>query len=90
MLEENKKLSHCIERIKVRAFKCDYIYKFSTSQCLENVDSFAYFGIEDYIVKQQLIEQLLMKFKHSLNSVMFGDSVGYEFVKHIEITKNNK
>ena len=77
-----KKLSHCIERTKFDTFlKCQYIYKFSTSQWLENIDNLEYFGIDYNNTKQTVIDSLVNEFRIALN--IFGDPAGKEYVESI-------
>jgi len=74
-----KKLSFNIERVKVDMeipTRCHYLYKFTTNQWLESIDSFRVFGIDDDYIKEVLVDHLVMEFKHALNNVVFGDPAG--------------
>ncbi len=75
-----KKLSHNIERTGLRDFNCNYLYKFSTNQWLENVDSYEYFGILHNETKQKIIDSLVEDFRISLNNVIFGDPAGKQHI----------
>jgi hypothetical protein len=81
-----KKLSHWITREGSKIpFYNDYVYKFRCTQFLEDVDDFsdmASFTHNEY--KQIVIDQLVNEFKISLNSVIFGDPAGKEYVESLE------
>ena len=87
---EKKKLSWNIERTGVQGFNCEYNYKFSTTQWLENVDNPEYFGISHNDMKEKVIEALVSEFRIALNNVIFGDPAGREYVEHLENSKKNK
>jgi hypothetical protein len=90
-LTEKKKLSHCIERVKVDGFRCVYTYKFSTNQWLENVDNMeglCCFTHNEF--KQILIDALVSEFKIALNSVIFGDPAGKEYIEYLQRIENEK
>lgn len=82
-----RKLSNRIERIGLREFTCDYQYKFSTNQWLEKIDNYEYFGIAHNEVKQRVIDSLVNEFRISLNSVIFGDPAGREYIEYLENLK---
>ena len=78
-MEEVKKLSRNIKKTKVVwkiPSRCFYEYTFQTQQFLESIDSYEYFGISDDSIKQVVIDDLVMKFRHDLNSLIFGDPAG--------------
>lgn len=85
-----KKLSHSIERIDLKEFRCFYQYKFSTSQWLESIDNYEYFGIKHDDLKQKVIDSLVQEFKIALNSVVFGDPVGKEYVQYLKMNQKSK
>lgn len=82
-MEEKKKLSYNIERVKVDGFICTYNYKFSTAQWLESVDNPEYFGISQNDFKEKVIDQLVNEFRISLNNVIFGDPAGRNYVESL-------
>lgn len=93
MIEPIKKLSYNIERIGVDMLmypKCKYIYKFDSSQWLESIDDYSYFNIDHDDIKQRVIDQLVMEFRHSLNNVIFGDPAGKDYVNAIKKEKLKK
>lgn len=93
MIEPVKKLSHNIERIGVDMMwppKCKYIYKFDSHQWLESIDNYSSLGIDQDSIKQIFIDNLVMEFRHSLNSIVFGDPAGKEFVHSIRKEKIKK
>jgi hypothetical protein len=82
-MEEKKKLSYSIERVKVEGFRCTYNYKFSTAQWLESVDNPEYFGISQNDFKEKVIDQLVNDFRISLNGAVFGDPAGRNYVESL-------
>ena len=93
MIESSKKLSRNIERVDINMMyppKCKYIYKFDSYQWLESVDDYSCLGIDHDSVKQILIDGIVMEFRHALNTVMFGDPAGKEFVYAIRKEKLKK
>jgi hypothetical protein len=74
-----KELSYCIIREgSNQPFKYNYIYKFSTSQFLEQIDDLSSMSSYTYNeIKQIVIDQLLDEFKIHLNLAIFRDPVGY-------------
>jgi len=90
-LIEKRKLSHCIERVKVDGFRCIYTYKFSTNQWLEDIDNME--GLSSYTqneFKQIIIDLLVHEFEIALNSVIFGDPAGKEYIEFLQRTENEK
>jgi hypothetical protein len=85
-----KKLSGNIERTKVDGFSCLYQYTFSTNQWLESVDNMEYFNIDHNSTKQIVIDSLVDQFRLALNSVVFGDPVGIEYVEFLASEKNKQ
>jgi len=83
-----EKLSYNIERVKSSyntIGKFDYLYKFSCSQLLENIDdvsSFSNYTHDEY--KEFVIEQLTSEFKIALNNIIHGDPAGIEFIKEFK------
>lgn len=78
-MEAKKKLSRNIERVDVEMnvpTNCKYVYKFNTSQWLESIDNYEYFGIDHDSVKETVIEGLVSEFRCALNNVVFGDPAG--------------
>ena len=89
MIEPIKKLSHNIERTGVDMLmypKCKYTYKFNSSHWLDDIDDYSNskFNISSDDIKQTIIDQLVMEFRHSLNSVVFGDPAGKDYVNAIK------
>ena len=80
-----KKLSWRITREgSKQPFKNNYTFKFTTSQFLEEVDDFSSitsFSHNDF--KEMLIDALVEDFRISLNSVVFGEPAGREYVEHL-------
>ena len=82
-MEGKKKLSWNIERTGVDTFRCNYIYKFSTNQWLENIDDLSDLSSYTYDeIKEILIEGIVSEFRFALNNVVFGDPTG-KFYKEI-------
>ena len=81
-----KKLSWCITREGSKyPFKNDYTYKFSTSQFLEQIDDLSSMSSCTYNeIKQMAIDQLSNEFKIALNSVVFGDPAGKDYIEELE------
>ena len=85
-----KRLSHNITREGSTIPFCnDYVYKFKNPQFLEDVDNFDYFGIDHNDFKQKLVDLLVHEFRISLNSVVFGDPAGKEYLEFLEREKKN-
>lgn len=81
-MENEEKLSYNITRTKVDMeipLRCHYVYKFSSRQYLENIDSYEFLGIDHDSFKEGVIDYLTMEFKHALNNAVFGDPAGREF-----------
>ena len=60
MKDINKKLSWNIERIDTELsipMRCQYVYKFTNNQMIENIDKFM--DIEHNTIKQSVIEHLV-------------------------------
>ncbi len=79
-----KRLSYRITREgSTYPFRNDYTYKFSSGQFLENVDNLE--GLSSYThneFKQIVVDQLVDEFKCALNSIIFGDPAGKEYVEN--------
>jgi hypothetical protein len=93
MIESKKELSYNIERIKVDMMiptRCHYVYKFNHNQWLESIDNYEYFGIDHDRIKQIVIDDLVMEFRHSLNNVVFGDPAGKDYINGIKKEKLRK
>jgi hypothetical protein len=92
-LESKKKLSYNIERTDIIIdipLRCKYIYKFQTSQLLENIDKVDWSSVKHDEYKEKVIDYLLMEFKHALNNVVFGDPAGKDYVNYMKEIKDNK
>lgn len=80
-----KKLSWCITRegsSPYSSFKNNYIYKFSTPQFLEQIDDLSSMSSYTYNeIKQIVIDQLTNEFRIALNSVVFGDPAGKDYIE---------
>ncbi len=85
-----KKLSHCITREGSKhPFRNDYTYKFSCIQFLEEIDNFEGFGSMTYNeMKEIVVNQLTHEFKCALNSIVFGDPAGKEYVELLKQNEN--
>ena len=91
-----KKLSWCITRegsSPYSSFKNNYTYKFSTPQFLEQIDDLSSMSSYTYNeIKQIVIDQLTNEFRIALNSVVFGDPAGKDYIeeksKKIEVYEN--
>ena len=86
-----KKLSLCITREGSKyPFRNDYIYKFSTRQFIEEIDDLSVisptYSYND--IKEMVIDQLVGEFRIALNSVVFGDPAGREYVEHLNQNKD--
>jgi len=82
-----KKLSWCITResSELYPFRNDYTYKFSTPQFLEQIDDLSSMSSYTYNeIKQITIDQLTNEFRIALNSVVFGDPAGKDYIEAIE------
>lgn len=86
-----KKLSRYITReghVGGTSFGYNYTYKFSTTQFLEQIDDLSHMSSYSYNeIKQIVIDQLTHEFSIALNSVVFGDAAGKDYVESI---KNNQ
>lgn len=89
-----KKLSGHITReghVGDTSFRYNYTYKFSTNQFLEQIDDLS--GMSSYSyneIKQIVIDQLTHEFRISLNSVVFGDAAGKDYVESIKNNQQSK
>ena len=97
MNDENlyfKKLSWCITReghVGDTSFSYNYTYKFSTTQFLEQIDDLSDMSSYSYNeIKQICIDQLTHEFKIALNSVVFGDAAGKDYVESLEHKKSEE
>ena len=86
MSKENpfyKKLSYNITREGSKyPFRNNYTYKFSTNQFLEKIDDLSSMSSYTYNeIKQIAIDSLVEEFRISLNSVVFGDPAGKDYIK---------
>ena len=80
-----KKLSRCITReghVGDTSFRYNYTYKFSTTQFLEQIDDLSSMSSYTYNeIKQIVIDQLTNEFRIALNSVVFGDPAGKDYIE---------
>lgn len=86
-MEDNKKLTYNIKRVKVQydiPIKCYYEYKFNANYFLESMDEYKTFNLDEYEYKQMVIDNLVNEFRISLNSAVFGDPAGKDYVKYIK------
>jgi len=85
-----KQLSYCITREGSKyPFRNDYTYKFTTPQFLEEIDDLSDMSSYTYNeIKQIAIDSLVEQFRISLNSVVFGDPAGKEYVEHLNQNEN--
>ena len=97
MNDENlyfKKLSWCITReghVGDTPFRYNYTYKFSAPQFLEQIDDLSSMSSYSYNeIKQIHIDQLTHEFKSALNSVVFGDAAGKDYVESLEHKKSEE
>jgi hypothetical protein len=78
-----KKLSWCITRERCKEpFRNEYTYKFVTHQFLEEIDDLS--SMSSYThneIKQMVIDQLTDQFRIALNSVVFGDPAGKDYIE---------
>lgn len=86
-----KKLSWCITREgSDQPFRNKYTYKFTTRQFLEEIDDLSgmssSYSYND--IKQMCVDALVEEFRMALNSVVFGDPAGREYVE--SLIKNDK
>ena len=93
MSKENpyyKKLSWCITREGSKyPFVNDYTYKFTTNQFLEQIDDLSSMSSYTYNeIKQMAIDQLTNEFRIALNSVVFGDPAGKDYIEELEKIKS--
>lgn len=81
-----KKLSWCITREGSKyPFRNDYTYKFSTNQFLEQIDDLSSMSSYTYNdIKQIAIDQLTNEFRIALNSVIFGDPAGKNYIEDLQ------
>ena len=81
-----KKLSWRITREGSKyPFRNDYTYKFSTHQFLEQIDDLSSMSSYTYDeIKQITIDQLTNEFRIALNSVVFGDPAGKDYIEELE------
>jgi hypothetical protein len=81
-----KKLSSYITREGSKyPFRNDYTYKFTCAQFLEEIDNPS--DISSYThneFKQIVVDQLTHEFKCTLNSIVFGDPAGKEYVESLK------
>ena len=94
MSKENtfyKKLSYNITREGSKyPFINDYTYKFSNGQFLEQIDDLSDMSSYTYNeIKQIAVDSLVEEFRISLNSVVFGDPAGKEYVESLNQNKDD-
>jgi len=85
-----KKLSSFITREGSKyPFRYDYTYKFTCIQFLEEIDNPSYFSSCTHNeFKQIVVDQLTHEFKCALNSIVFGDAAGKDYVESVKNTMN--
>ena len=94
MNDENlyfKKLSWCTTRegqVEDTPFRYNYTYKFSAPQFLEQIDDLSSMSSNE--IKQIYIDQLTHEFKSALNSFVFGDAAGKDYVESLEHKKSEE
>lgn len=82
LTQKNKELNYNIIRTDWEPYpgnivsNCRYVYKFQTSQFLEAIDDYSFFGIGHDSMKQHVIDTLVFEFRISLNTIVFGDPAG--------------
>ena len=89
-MEQNKKLSHCIERGEhsIETWSNKYTYTFQSTQYLESIDDFS--GLSSYTydeIRQMHIDALVKEFEFALNQVVFGDPAGLDYIKTSKLNK---
>lgn len=86
-------MSFCIERGEHESITWSnyYTYKFKCSQYLERIDDLSSMSSYSYNdIKQIVVDDLVHQFRVSLNSIVFGDPAGKDYVENLEKIKKIK